>query len=104
MRGLDPTNPTFWFSLTLLTTRQFTFHNYSDWRGFLLGSIVELIITSSKDFSCIMELVQILYSQGVLASKQKLNKVQTTNWQVQSKRLHARMHKLPPLWRAMLVL
>lgn len=51
-----------------------------------------------------MELVLILYSQWVLASKQRLNKVQTTNWQVQSKRLHACTHKPPPLWTPMLVL
>lgn len=72
MHNLDLTYPSFLFWLTLLTARQFTFHNYSDWHGCLLGSFVELIITSSKDFSRFTEFAQLLYSHMRFESKYKL--------------------------------
>lgn len=102
MHGLDPTNPSFLFSLTLLTTRQFTFHNYSDWHGCLLGSFVELIITSSKDFSCFVELVQILYSQRYLPLNRSLtgSKPQTGEYNLST---FMPVCTNSPLWRPLLV-
>lgn len=102
MHGLDPTNPSFLFSLTLLTTRQFTFHNYSDWHGCLLGSFVELIITSSKDFSCFVELVQILYSQSYFSLNRSLtgSKPQTGEYNLST---FMPVCASSPLWRLLLV-